>query len=1208
MFPGENRFRVLLEAIGAVFGRTTVENILRGKGRPITPRSDDSDDTLSTGGGPPLDTWFWALLEWDRPIDTFEKVASVLVRALSRSESMWRGPERGARELVRDRRYGEAADAVDALISRSGEDAQRLADEFGFLRWDDPDRDFITGLWTVLAEPNQFESRTRIEGRQDGEASRSRASAEHLIPAARASARSESAKGPTGGSGRGTRTAVQSGQVLEEATAKLFASFLALSPQNRSDLINGIRQQHPGTQFGYDVKLTCAAVGNPHVLCHIECKNLAKPVTLRDISDKLLQNKIYYRDSPIDHWILISPHTDPSNELQDMLEHWIRVDEFPFTVQVWSPQSGVRELFSLAPDVYKALYGAAPDGSEPPPETVAETIRGRLVPHLRLAPVWRDYLRKPTRHCIGSEKPDHFDELVKNHVDIKATDASGSILEGSLMDRVLAWLSGPDAAGALLLLADFGEGKSFFTYNLSRRLCDAFVAEPTHGVMPLRIPLGQFKAARDGRRLLERRLGEIGATLADWRDLTASTSCLVILDGFDEMSTDLSQEAMEDNIAGLESCIEELTGSQVRIIVTSRGRAFDVGRNRERVLDRLGQPQILQFSPVPRADRIRYLEGFIDDPTGEQRLATLRDLYDPIGLAAKPLFLQMIRETLTDLPEGEFSELILYRTYVRKSLSRKIKYLRASRVTDSELLDNLLRILEKVAVTLQRTDQQYVYLTDLAGPDPNLARLLWQTRDGVDQASPTGDDADAAARIGIRSLLKAAPAPVEGRWPVTFFHRSMQEYFVACALVRALRDNHELARTVLDDLPPLPEIVHFAASMIHESGDRATVWGVLESFTRSATVSIASKYLGGHAITLLHSSGGTVPKADCSRLRLDYANLDGVDLSEARMVEASLRHANLDNANLESADLSGADLEGVRLEETSSVVGLTALGNDQIVAAYDDQSIRSWRRKPGGQWRSRILGSVSHDIERIQVTPGGRLLASGGNVLSVFSLSSSGLICDSRFPTKPPLRSPLAGVSTAVYEQELPGGRTQVVWMNLQTLTARHIEPAGEPAVCYAQLDNTAFAVATESSVRLTTPVKGTADFTTVGLGLHNVNCIDMRTSPDGSILLAFGHRDGVLTLAASKSNEIVERWRVRRHDAMVSAIVFADGDKIISGGLDRSVRVTPIATGEVPEGDPIMRLTLRCAGVRYDGVRTERERLMLATAASSEPGQTQPD
>ncbi|MEW2386395.1 pentapeptide repeat-containing protein [Micromonospora sp. NPDC047707] len=890
-----------------------------------------------------------------------------------------------------------------------------------------------------------------------------------------------------------------------------------------------------------------------------------------------------------------------------MLEHWARVDEFPFTVQVWSPQSGVRELFSLAPDIYEALYGAAPDGSEPPPETVVDTIRGRLAPHLRLAQVWRDYLRKPARHCIGSEKPDHFDELMKNHVDIKATDVSGSILEGTLMDRVLAWLNGPDGQ-ALLLLADFGEGKSFFTYNLSRRLCDAFLADSTHGVMPLRIPLGQFKAARDGRRLLERRLGEIGATLADWRDLTASTRCLVVLDGFDEMSTDLSQEAMEDNIAGLESCLEELTGSQVRIVVTSRGRAFDVGRNRERILDRLGQPQILQFSPVPRADRIRYLEGFVDDPTGEQRLATLRGLYDPIGLAAKPLFLQMIRETLTDLPDGKFSELILYRTYVRKSLSRKLEYLRASRVTDSELVDNLLRILEKIAVKLQRTDQQYVYLTDVAGPNPNLAQLLWQTRDGVEQASSTGDDVDAAARIGIRSLLKAAPAPDEGRWPVTFFHRSMQEYFVACALVRALRDNHELARTVLDDLPPLPEIVHFAASMIRELRDRASVWGVLESFTRSATVSIRSKYLGGHAVTLLHISGGIVPKADCSRLRLDYANLDGVDLSGARLVDTSLRDANLDNANLENADLTGADLEGVRLEETSSVVGLTALGNDQIAAAYDDRSIRAWRRKPGGQWSSRIVGSANHNIERIQMTPGGRLLVSGGSVLSVFSLSSPEWICDNRFPTKPPLRPPVAGVSTALYEQELPGGRTQVVWMHLQTLTAHYIEAADEPAVCYAQLDNRAFAVASESSVRLTTPVEGRPDFTTVELGLRNVNCIDMRTSPDDSILLACGHRDGVLTLAASKSNYLVERWRVRRHDAMVNSIVFADDDNIISGGIDRSVRVTPIATGEAPEGDPIMRLTLRCAGVRYDGVRTERERLMLATAASSEPAHTSPD
>ena len=81
--------------------------------------------------------------------------------------------------------------------------------------------------------------------------------------------------------------------------------------------------------------------GSPQVRCHVECKNIQTPITAKDISDKLFQQKRYYRDMPFDHWILISPHSDPANELRDLLDHWAEVDEFPFSEQVWSPESGL---------------------------------------------------------------------------------------------------------------------------------------------------------------------------------------------------------------------------------------------------------------------------------------------------------------------------------------------------------------------------------------------------------------------------------------------------------------------------------------------------------------------------------------------------------------------------------------------------------------------------------------------------------------------------------------------------------------------------------------------------------------------------------------------------------------------------------------------------------------------------------------------------
>ena len=102
--------------------------------------------------------------------------------------------------------------------------------------------------------------------------------------------------------------------------------------------------------------------------------------------------------------------------------------------------------------------------------------------------------------------------------------------------------------------------------------------------------------------------------------------------------------------------------------MTSRQRVLDGSRDWERTLDRLRRPRILRIASGSRRQRVQYLEQFATDDTSARVLANLRGLYDPIGLAAKPLFLEMIKETLTELPDDSFSETILYDTYINKSL------------------------------------------------------------------------------------------------------------------------------------------------------------------------------------------------------------------------------------------------------------------------------------------------------------------------------------------------------------------------------------------------------------------------------------------------------------------------------------------------------------------------------------------------------------
>ena len=90
-----------------------------------------------------------------------------------------------------------------------------------------------------------------------------------------------------------------------------------------------------------------------------------------------------------------------------------------------------------------------------------------------------------------------------------------------------------------------------FTYCLARRLSREFLASPAGALFPLRIALREYRDAGSARGLLQRRLAEIGAHVADWRTLSGQVPTLAILDGFDEMSTDLSPAAITANLRGV---------------------------------------------------------------------------------------------------------------------------------------------------------------------------------------------------------------------------------------------------------------------------------------------------------------------------------------------------------------------------------------------------------------------------------------------------------------------------------------------------------------------------------------------------------------------------------------------------------------------------------------------------------------------------------
>ncbi len=245
------------------------------------------------------------------------------------------------------------------------------------------------------------------------------------------------------------KTSEMIGEELEQAMMKLFREFLSMCDDDNAFTLTKARQQKRGSQFGYDLQFMCEIKGNKELKLLIECKNYKKEIRLKDIADKLQAAKANYNAITIDHWILISPRADVSNELNNLLDLWEKIGEYPFKVQVWSPETRVSEFFGLLPEIYDIFFKPAngethpKDWGEAKKLEVVEIWKRKLEPPLRLPTGWEQYLRSPGKFMLQGDTPD-LENLYQHHVTMNCIDETGALTHGkTLEDKVMEWLEKP---------------------------------------------------------------------------------------------------------------------------------------------------------------------------------------------------------------------------------------------------------------------------------------------------------------------------------------------------------------------------------------------------------------------------------------------------------------------------------------------------------------------------------------------------------------------------------------------------------------------------------------------------------------------------------------------------------------------------------------------------------------------------------------------
>ena len=131
----------------------------------------------------------------------------------------------------------------------------------------------------------------------------------------------------------------------------------------------------------------------------------------------------------------------------------------------------------------------------------------------------RRYVQDPSWLVELSER-DWLDQL-DSQIERSGFDEKGARLSQPLETEIMSVLvDSPRESNVALLLADFGEGKSFFTVSLCMRLRERFLESPNSGSpVPVRLHLRGYRHVSAPADFLRAQLELVGLSTTDWATL-----------------------------------------------------------------------------------------------------------------------------------------------------------------------------------------------------------------------------------------------------------------------------------------------------------------------------------------------------------------------------------------------------------------------------------------------------------------------------------------------------------------------------------------------------------------------------------------------------------------------------------------------------------------------------------------------------------------
>ncbi|CAM5656338.1 hypothetical protein GCM10010329_11850 [Streptomyces spiroverticillatus] len=739
-------------------------------------------------------------------------------------------------------------------------------------------------------------------------------------------------------------------------------------------------------------------------------------------------------------------------------------------------------------------------------------------------------------HEGGQYAPDLY--LPQRYRDTSRRDGQGSTERDGLLDALLELLD-DDHGRFVLLLGDFGHGKTFALRELARR-----IPEQLPHLIPLLIPLNTLDRAQSLEGLVAAHLASHHVDTIDLRALRymlAQGRVVLLFDGFDELVNRVSYDSAADHLKVLiDACV-----GNTKIVVSSRTQHF---KNQQQVLTALGEqvgllPQRKVLSVegfTPRQIHAYLRNTYNDDRVADQRFHLLEGIPDLLALCRNPRLLSFVADLSADQLRTvagagrALSPARLYEDVFTAWLSYEETRAQGGPGAPPGLnIDALWKAVTALALRLWESGRTALRLDE-------LTEMSGRTLTGL-TASPMTVHESAQA-VGAGTLLVRSDDGV-----FQFIHGSVVEWLVAREAAAQLdRGQHgllsagqlsQLSVEFLCDLADHEKCVRWVRNVLdspaHGGGDaaRANALRISNRLKVPSHADLRGARLAGEDLSHRDFSGVDLTGADLTDATLVGANLTRADLTDARLTGARLDRADLTGANLTGADLSRARLTRARIAD------VTLTGSRWIRAALiDAETDQAVRVAPELRWAAIAPGMpveagfrpsavgvpygfdmrTSRLPEPIAYSPDGELLAVGSEDGGV-------LLC---------------GTDNGLALRTLQGhvGRVYAVKFRPDTIATG----------------------GSDGTVRLWDPVTGQCRHR---IDVHPDGVWPVSLDTEGT-RLATGDREGLVTVWDTATGQPVHR--LPGHTAPVYTTVFSpDGRLLVTGDAAARVRVWDLATGE---------------------------------------------